>query len=197
LDGEMTVKFILKAVTAIFIAAAVFSYYFFDIRRDKVEEKDRIIKIYFFASLILVIASLTAAFVYSPTPAETRAKRQDNETLNRFNMIDNAINSYYAEKKKMPENLKELIGGNKYLIDSRYIKDAVSGEEFSYKILSDKKSYELCAKFQSSNRTNDNMMDDYMRDRWPHDAGYKCINQGIYSLDDVKGGILPIPRPID
>jgi hypothetical protein len=196
LDGEMTVKFILKAVTAIFIAAAVFSYYFFDIRRDKVEEKDRIIKIYFYASLALVLVVLASAFAFSPSPTETRGKKQDNETLNRFSMIDGALNSFYSEKKKLPESLKELVSDRKFLAE-RYINDAVSGEEFGYKVLTDKKSYELCATFKFSNRTDDGLMDEYLKDRWPHDAGYQCVNQGVYTVNDVKGGILPIPRSID
>ena len=36
LDGELTTKFILKALTAIIIAAAIFTYYFYDIRRENV-----------------------------------------------------------------------------------------------------------------------------------------------------------------
>mgnify|MGYP001573604733 CR=1 FL=1 len=33
LDGELTLKFILKALTAIFIAAMIFSYYLYDMKR--------------------------------------------------------------------------------------------------------------------------------------------------------------------
>lgn len=197
LDGELTAKFILKSATAIIIAVIVFSYYLYDIRREElIGKKDRIIQIYFYATVVLVVAALVAAFYFSPSPQETRAKKQDNETLNRFSMIDSALNGYYSEKKKLPETLDELAKDRKFIAE-RYIKDAVSNETFSYKILADKKSYELCANFQTSNRTNDYQSDEYLRDRWPHDAGYQCINQGVYSLDDVKGGVGPIPRLID
>jgi len=48
LDGELTVKFILKAATAIGIAAAIFTFYYYDIKRDKIAGKrDKIIQFIF------------------------------------------------------------------------------------------------------------------------------------------------------
>lgn len=192
LDGELTVKFILKAATAIFIAAAVFSYYFYDIRREAVAEKDRIIRIYFFASLALVIAALIAAFVYSPTPAETRNIRRDNEILNKFSLIDGAIVSYYSEKKKIPGSLEELVNDRRFITE-KDTKDRVTGIKFDYKVKNDN-TYELCATFQTSNRgEQDQSFDDYLKNRWPHDAGYQCLHQGVTAAEDVKVKPLPVP----
>lgn len=52
LNGDLTAKFILKTLTAIFIAAAIFSYYLYDIRRAEIKPKDLTVIIYFSAHLL-------------------------------------------------------------------------------------------------------------------------------------------------
>src|SRR3989339_45567 len=48
LNGELTLKFLLKAVTAIGIAVSVFTFYYYDIRRPEViDKKDRVISEYY------------------------------------------------------------------------------------------------------------------------------------------------------
>ena len=37
LGGELTIRFLLKVLTVLFVASSVFSYYFWDLRRHKVE----------------------------------------------------------------------------------------------------------------------------------------------------------------
>lgn len=196
LDGELTLKFVLKAASAILTAAAVFGYYFYDIRRTEPAGKDKVVGIFFYGSIAVALVALVTAFYFAPSPAETRAKKQDNETLNRFNMIDGALNAFYNENKKLPASLDELVRDRKYLAE-RYIKDAVSGETFGYNVLADKKSFELCATFKTSNSGDDNTFDQYLKDRWPHEAGYRCISQGVYATNDVKGGAVPYPRALD
>lgn len=196
LDGELTLKFILKAGSAILIAAAVFSFYLYDIRRTETAGKDKVIRIFFYGSIVVALAALVTAFYFAPSPAETRARKRDNETLNRFNMIEGALQGYWSENKKLPADLEELTKDRKYLSD-RYVKDAVSGDKFGYKVLADKKSYELCATFLTSNRDENVVFDEYLRDRWPHQAGYQCVSQAVIAPDDVKGGVAPLPRGID
>lgn len=193
LDGELTSKFILKAATAIFIAGVVFSYYLYDIRRETIiDGGDKVVRLYFYLSLLLVVVSLAAAFFYAPTPSETRNERRDNDILNKFNMIDSAIVSYYSEQKKLPSSLEELVGGRRFITEKE-IKDRVTGVKFDYKIKDDK-TYELCATFQASNRGEESLsFDDYLKNRWPHDAGYQCLHQGAVPAEDVKAKPLPVP----
>src|SRR3989339_434199 len=47
LDGELTIKFILKSITAILISAIIFSFYLYDIKRGEVQKKkDKIVRDY-------------------------------------------------------------------------------------------------------------------------------------------------------
>jgi len=184
LDGELTLKFALKAATALIIAAVVFTYYLYDIKRENVVGvKDKIIKIYFYGSLFIVAAALVSAFVFVESPRETRNIKYDNDILSKFNRIDSAINDYYATNKKMPENLDVLVGGRFYL-DEEILTDRATKKKFDYKITGEK-TYELCAEFRTSNKDKEyDYRYGYYSKRWKHDAGYQCLSQ------EVRAGVI-------
>lgn len=179
LNGELTLKFILKALTAIIISALIFVYYLYDIRREEVvNTKDKIVRIFFYGSLVIIIATLVTSFFFVESPAQTRAKKQDNTILDQFERIDSAINTYYMDNKKLPASLQDLTGTKPgYYISEDDLKDQVSKEKFGYK-LTGKDTYELCASFRTTNKGKD-QLDYYLRDRWPHEAGQQCIGQKI------------------
>lgn len=179
LNGELTLKFILKALTAIIISALIFVYYLYDIRREEVaNKKDKIISIFFYGSLAIIIATLITSFFFVESPAQTRAKKQDNSILDQFERIDNAINTYYLDNKKLPSKLEDLTGNKPgYYISEDDLKDQVTKEKFGYKLTA-KDTYELCASFKTTNKGKD-QLDYYFRDRWPHDGGQQCIGQKI------------------
>lgn len=183
LDGELTTKFILKALTAIGLAAAIFSFYFYDIKREEVVgRKDKIIKIYFYGSLAVVVAVFISALFFVESPRETRDRKLDQAILNNFQKIDNDINRYYNEYNKLPKSLGELKSEYNYLID-RDLEHPATGEKFEYKIVGDNK-YELCTTFRTSNK--DDEKEKYMYyEGWLHDAGYQCLNQKARD-DEVK-----------
>ncbi len=193
LDGELTVKFILKAATALIIAAVVFTYYLYDIKRGNAAGvKDKIIKIYFYGSLIIVIAALVSAFVFIESPRETRNIKHDDNILSQFDRIDGAINDYYRTNKKLPDSLDILLGGRFYLSED-ILKDRTEKKKFDYKITGEK-TYELCADFRTSNKGKEyNYRYGYYNKRWQHDAGYQCLSQKVKAgviIDTVE------PRPI-
>lgn len=191
LNGELTTRFILKSLTAILISAGVFSYYFYDIKReDLAGKKDKVVRYAFFGSLAVVIIALVAAFIFSPSPTETRNQKHDQDTLSKFNQIDSAINSYYSEKNKLPENLSVLVNDKRF-ISERELKDSFSGANFEYK-QGKNKEYELCANFLTSNLGDESQNFAYDRTRWPHDAGYQCLKQQIFTPEEIKGPVVPV-----
>lgn len=179
LDGELTIKFILKAFTAIIIAGAVFYYYLYDIKRENVVNvKDKVITIYFYVSLVAVFASLVCAFIFVESPQTTRKMKHDNSIIDKFSQIDGALNTYYSEKGKLPADFGVLFADINYLRRQDMI-DPFSGKEFEYKIAGDK-TYELCSEFLLSTRDIKSYESGYYSDkRWDHDAGYQCLRQKI------------------
>lgn len=179
LDGELTIKFVLKALTAFAIAAAIFSYYFYDIkRRDIAGARNKVVKIFFFASLAVVVAALASAFFFVESPAETRARKMDNAVLEKFDRIDSALNTFYNDSNKLPSDLNELTAAKiGFYLTEEDLQDSATKEKFSYKATG-VDAYELCAAFRSSNKIDDIRLN-YYRDRWPHDAGYQCLGQKV------------------
>lgn len=190
LDGDLTVKFILKALTAVLISAGVFSFYFYDIKRAEVQGKNNVIRIYFYSSLVIILAAFVGSLFVVESPTQTRDRKYDNLILDNFNNIDSAITSYFQEYKKIPEGLNELKTEYSYLGDNS-IKDP-NKIDFEYKLV-DKSIYELCATFRTSNKNENNQDYSYYKDRWSHDAGYQCLQQKVHDLNNVK---VPVDTPV-
>lgn len=196
LDGELTTKFILKAITAIVISASIFSYYFYDIKRENVLAKDKVTNLFFYVSLGVVLASLVASFFFVESPKETRARKQDNAVLEQFSVIDNALNAYYYDNGRLPASLEELVKSKGvYPLSEDNIQDPATKEKFKYSV-KEKNLYELCATFQTSNKDKTDMAAYYYFDRWPHDAGVQCLSQKVRSdIRDVKAAPIT-PEPV-
>jgi len=176
LNGELTLKFILKAVSSIIIALIAFSFYLYDIKREQVANvKSNIIRLYFWGSLIIIVAVFTSALFIIETPKQARDRKIDTATINSFSQIDIAINDFYKKTDKMPESLAQLMADTNYLND-RDIKDVETNEIYQYQVLGEKK-YQLCAFFRTSNQ--DDLNSDYYNRYWPHQAGEQCIEQDV------------------
>lgn len=187
LNGDLTSKFILKALTALLISASIFYFYFYDIKRaEVVNVKNKVITIYFYSSLVFVIAVLVSAFMFVESPTETRNIKYDIATLQNFSQIENALNIYYDENKKLPENLDKLVGWSKasFLTD-KILTDKITNKKYEYRIKG-KNNYELCADFKTSNKDKGTNMDyNYIDELWLHDKGYQCLEKKI-AVEEAK-----------
>jgi len=191
LNGELTLKFSLKTLTVLVISGIVFSYYLYDIKRDKAEgAKNKVIAAYFYATLAIVLAVFVASFFFVESPAQARKLRQDSEVLNRLMSLAGGVDAYYRDKKALPRDLSILLQDNLYVIERNTV-NPLTKKQFEYKIV-DAKKYQLCADFQTSNKKTDAEQYDYYLDpQWQHDAGYQCITKVAQDDLSVKG-IAPV-----
>ncbi|HAM88135.1 MAG: hypothetical protein US83_C0008G0057 [Candidatus Falkowbacteria bacterium GW2011_GWC2_38_22] len=177
LDGELSLKFILKSITALVISGSIFSFYFYDSKREViVNTKDKVIAIYLYSALAVVIAVFVASLFFVESPTETRNRKIDNAVLEDFNSIDGAINSYFLDKKTLPADLDVLKEDYPYITDKELAHPSTN-EPYRYNVVEDKK-YELCSTFLSDN-TGDDSLENYYKDRWPHALGEQCLKQKI------------------
>ncbi|MFH0840461.1 MAG: DUF5671 domain-containing protein [bacterium] len=194
LGGELTVKFILKALTVLIIAGAVFSYYLYDVKREKMG-KSIITKIFFFGSIALVLASFITAFCLVDSPQVARDRKADLEVVNDFSMISESINIYYNNQKALPADLNVLTEENGVYLTTKelgHLIDKNAEEKYEYKITGTD-SFELCATFKTSNKeAKDDLDYRYYGEYWNHDAGYQCLKKKVndYSKD---GSPIPVP----
>ena len=188
LSGELTLKFGLKFLTVLIIAGTTFGYYLYDIKREEVTgKKDKVIKIFFWATLVAVVAVFIAGIFIVESPWETRRKNLDNEVIRDLSSIENAVNSYYKEKGTLPEDLEQLGEVAKYM-DRNSLVDPETGEEYEFNVLSDRE-YELCANFRTSNLEDDNeYRNPFINSQWQHDQGKKCFTLDV---EEQKGTNTP------
>ncbi len=189
LNGELTLKFILKALTVGGIAAIVFSFYLYDIRRAEVLSRhDNVTTIYFYGSLAIIVAALIFSLFVIESPTTTRNRKLDNVILNNFDQIDSTINSYYSEKGTLPVSLDEMRKEYNYLSDDVFV-DPATGVKFDYRIKS-QDEYELCAAFRLTGEAdNQYYLDNYLSQRWSHAVGYQCLSQKAHNVSPVKIGL--------
>ncbi len=178
LGGELTLKFALKALVSILISALAFSFYLYDIRRKNIKGvKNKTIRTYFYVALIIVISALVFAFAFGESPVEARNKKLDNAILNDFSSIESALNRYHEDNEKLPESLSILEQEIEF-ISQDDLTDPETSSVYQYDILGDEK-YELCANFRTSNLEDDDRMNEFYKETWPHDKGHQCIKKNI------------------
>jgi hypothetical protein len=193
LNGELSLKFILKSLTSILISAVVFSYYLYDIKRGEVNKNNNIIRVYCYGSMAVVLTALIASFFFIDSPTTVRLQKYDQVIVNQFSQIDSAINAYYGENKKLPENLDALLnGGSTYYLIGDDLTDPATGKFFEFKV-SSKDAYELCATFRTENKSSLKDKSFYVDTRWLHDTGYQCLKQRIAQIDQTKPSPISVP----
>lgn len=179
LEGELTIKFILKTFTAMGISAIAFTFYLYDIQRNNiVGRKDNIIRTYFYGALIIIIATFVSALLIVESPQQARDHKLDNAILEDFNIIADGLNNYYDKNQKLPATLEELESEVLFVTEENF-KDLETNQVYEYKVIGDGE-YQLCAIFRTSNVDGQDVNDRfYPRGGWPHEAGKQCIGQNI------------------
>ncbi len=187
LSGELTARFILKSLTMLILSGAVFSFYFYSIKREEVVKKDRVIKIFMVASLILVIAVFVASWFFVESPQKTRNRRLDQVVMNNIYNIESIVNNYYERHEVLPANLEELGGDKSMYLDEKSLINPLTNQAIEYHRL-DENSFELCTEFKTSDRDFDSNEPSrpVMLNNKQHEAGWQCVPGALWSLDKVN-----------
>lgn len=178
LNGEITVRFILKAFVFLVIVASAFTYYLFDIRGYFVH-KERTSKQIGMGAALLVAISLVAGFMYIETPAEVREIRLDERQVEQLQDMQFRIQEYYSVRGGFPESIDDLYNGE-------HVPEAPEGRPAYRYVLTGETSYELCATFAYESRNLGRYpsvafpmkQDNYT---WDHGVGEKCFARIIES----------------
>ncbi|NCN22319.1 hypothetical protein GW758_02925 [Candidatus Falkowbacteria bacterium] len=194
LAGELSLKFFLKALSMLLISGLVFSYYFHDIKVEDRNLARKMKKIFLGLSLIFVGAAFISVWFFVESPKEARMRRLDQNLLTNINILENAINSFYADKGALPEDISELKNTNYYFEQNSFI-DPETGKSIEYKKTGDK-SFEFCATFRTSSNFNDVnnrsvSMPTYGPSDKNYEAGYNCLKGNLWSEPIEKARINP------
>ncbi|NCU41227.1 MAG: hypothetical protein EOM19_00715 [Candidatus Moranbacteria bacterium] len=191
LQGEMSVRFFLKALVLLVIAGIVFGFYFFE--RKMVQYKYDIPEKTFFifssSVLALILVAIIMGFFATGSPQTERMRRLDSQRSGDLSSLSSCIEDYANRYKKFPENILALQEASSFRHCSSSIKDPETGEFYEYSIKEEPKNvegegvYELCASF--SLVSDDALVGSDYRyntsDLWyKHGSGRTCFSQRVF-----------------
>ena len=184
LAGELSLKFFLQALSMLLISGLVFSYYFHDIKTENRDSAKKMRKIFLLLSIILIGAAFISVWFFVESPKEARMRRLDQNLLNNIDILESALNSFYADKGFLPEDISEIKNYD-YYYEINYFVDPETGAPIEYKKTGDK-SFELCAAFRLASEGLDrggrNVVNPYrLSDKNSYEAGYNCLKGNLWS----------------
>ncbi len=195
LGGEITTRFILKALSIILVAGIIFGYYLDDVRR---EAPTKAAKYFAWGTGALVLVIIVYSFVVVGSPNSARLLEFDQQKIYNLQDIQGQIVYYYQRKAILPGELSDLadsISGYNVPIDPQL------KTPYEYRIIdADKLSFELCAMFNTPTPENEPDPAYYMEvgieQNWNHQKGRVCfvrtIDKQLYPPYD-NSGLTPVP----
>ena len=148
LNGELTTRFVLKALTVFLVTGTGFTYYLLDARGHwQSHEKHSI----YYATVVTlaVVASLFVGFSHTQTPSQVREKNIDSKQVTDLQMIQNQIESYMAVNNTLPDTIESAYGGLSIPIAPE------NRMAYEYSVVSND-SFKLCADFVTESSQADN-----------------------------------------
>ncbi len=180
LNGEMTIRFILKALILFVVTGCAFVYYLFDARGYWQTHEVQSMQ-YAGGATVLVIAALVFGFMNTETPAEVREIKLDTTQINDLSLIQSRIDEYYRIHNALPDSITTAFIG----IDAPLAPE--SRNAYRYERTSESE-FSLCATFAAAS-TQDGMFyaptvyvsNDIIKnpDNWTHEAGEWCFTRYV------------------
>lgn len=175
LAGDYTSSFLLKVFVILLIAGGIFGYYFWDMRR--IEAVSVVNKRSMIACIAVIAITFISGFFIIDSPAVSRQKNIDQQTVNNLQMIDSSIQNYFAESGKLPQKLEDL-QATKFSIGTQNIKS------ITYKVQG-ADTYNLCGDFQRSSFADAYLQNETLVNDWRHEAGNFCFNRIALKKADI------------
>ncbi|MDX9913339.1 MAG: DUF5671 domain-containing protein [Candidatus Moranbacteria bacterium] len=197
LQGEITIRFFLKALTIFMIAGGVFGFYFLE--RKKVQYKKEVTKKIFvkfaWAATGIICLSIILGFLASGSPKTQRMRSFDNTRANDLENLANCISSFANEHNALPESLDELGKDSSYAYCSNR-KDPETGNLYEYIAINKSRrsgqiiegEFELCANFSLDSKEAVGSDEKYgypNKTKWSqHIAGRECDKESVVIKND-------------
>jgi hypothetical protein len=178
-SGDYSVQFLMKILSVLIVAAVVFGYYLWDIRREYIRSTKP--KLYAWISSAVILAVVIGGFFVVGSPATQRDRRFDETRINDLQTIQNQVISYWQSKNKLPATLGDLKNSISGFVAPT---DPQTGASYEY-IISGPLVFQLCAdfktdsKYDSANPPVAVPMSYPYNGNWDHGVGRICFSRTI------------------
>jgi len=180
LGGEVTARFILKALSILLVAGVIFGYYLDDVRRDTPTKSA---KYFAWATGILILVAVVGSFFIIGSPATARLIQYDQQRMSDLTGIQSGILNYWQSKEKLPSSLADL---NDSISGYTAPNDPETGIPYEYSVKDvTNLTFELCAVFSKEGKSDPNstvpapISKNLYSQSWDHSAGRVCFQRTI------------------
>lgn len=185
LNGDITTRFILKALTILVVIGGGFWYYLNELQ-GKWEEKKKESTIVAGIVSVIVLATIVSAFFIIGSPQTERLARFDEQKTSDLQSIQWQIVSYWQQKEKLPTAISDL---EDPLTGFVAPKDPQTSLTYTYESTG-AMSFKLCADFNAPSRdmlsdgktrpiVAPSMGVDLANENWKHNSGTVCFDRTI------------------
>lgn len=180
LEGELTVRFILKALAVLVVVGAAFYYYLLDAKGYWLTREDKSV-MYAIGMSVIVAASVVYGFLHIETPTSVREQKLDAEQITDLQNIQYQIESYMSLNGTVPASLDDVVAMNTVPVPEA----AAEREPYSYEKTAN--GFKLCATFAKASDPNemqwapafDETAAIKNRDNWTHGEGRYCFERVV------------------
>lgn len=189
LQGEITMRFLLKVFSVLIAAAGVFCYYLHDLRREPGIFSSKA-KMLVWSAIVAVAVIAVAGFFVAGSPFKQRLVRFDAQKVSDLEILQGQIVNYWMQKNRLPNVLDDLRDSISGFVPP---KDPQSGAAYRYNATG-KLSFELCAEFNLSSAASRIGASAPIKamspvpfgyggrgtnEAWDHSAGSQCFSRSI------------------
>jgi hypothetical protein len=157
LQGEITVRFFLKALTIFGIAGAIFGFYYLERRRIQyhADIPRRHFLLFGRGTAGAIVIGIGLGFWLSGSPTTERNRSFDQTRSENLASLSSCIEQYASNLGALPASLSELTRSSQYSYCQSNTTDPETGTEYEYRVVTPSKAqgagrvgeYELCADF--------------------------------------------------
>ena len=110
LQGEITARFFLKALTIFVIAGVIFGFYYLERKRVQYHKDvpDQTFKLFGWVVTGLVVIAVILGFVVGGSPKTERSRGFDSQRANDLSQLANCVSNYASNQKALPDSLNDL-----------------------------------------------------------------------------------------
>jgi hypothetical protein len=180
LSGEITWRFILKALAVFITSGCIFGYYLWDVRREAPSKRSK-----YFAWLTgaVVLILIVFGFILVGSPKQERLMRFDYQRITSLQEIQYQIINYWQSKERLPQKFQDLEDPISGFIMPQ---DPQTGKSYEY-VVKGENAFELCAEFNLPSKDQPNISEQNRLpvlpnsnvSNWNHPAGRFCFERTI------------------
>ena len=180
LQGDLSVRFALKALTILVVLGAGF-WYFLNELKGAWEVKAGLSKAIGAVVSVIVLGTVAASFFIIGSPESARLMKLDDQKVMDLQNIQYQVVNYWQQKQKFPASISDL---EDPLMGFVAPKDPQTGEAYVYKP-GEGMSFSVCATFNLPSRSSGTDISrpvpvgDLYNENWTHEAGEKCFERII------------------